>query len=251
MAEFYEDIDSGDDITEEVKPEPVVESKIPSKYVGKSIEDIVAMHQEAEKLIGRQGQEIGEVRKLADELIKSTFKKEKPVEESVDDDTDFFVDPKKAIDRAIESHPKIKQAEEKAADYEKQRNYQLLKSEHPDMHEVVESDDFIEWVAKSKIRKDLYTRADANFDFDAGNELLSLYKELKGIRKEQTADVAEIKETADRNLKKASVSAGSSQEAPKKIYRRADLMKLLSTDPDRYDAMQDEIMRAYAEGRVK
>jgi hypothetical protein len=183
--------------------------------------------------------------------IKSTFKEKKPVEESVDDDTDFFVDPKKAIDRAIESHPKIKQAEEKAADYEKQRNYQLLKAEHPDMHEVVESDDFVEWVAKSKIRKDLYMRADANFDFDAGNELLSLYKELKGIRKEQTTEVTEIRETADRNLRKASVSAGSSQEAPKKIYRRADLMKLLSTDPDRYDAMQDEIMRAYSEGRVK
>jgi hypothetical protein len=58
MAEFYEDIDSGDELTEEVKtPEPVVESKIPSKYAGKSIEDIVAMHQEAEKLIGRQGQD--------------------------------------------------------------------------------------------------------------------------------------------------------------------------------------------------
>jgi hypothetical protein len=250
MAEFYEDIDSGEEDIEEVTPDLVIESKIPSKYQGKSIEDIVAMHQEAEKLIGRQGQEIGEVRKLADELIKSTFKKDTPVEESVDD-TDFFVDPKKAIDRAIESHPKIKQAEEKAADYEKQRNYQLLKTEHPDMHEVVESDEFVEWVAKSKIRKDLYKRADANFDFDAGNELLSLYKEIKGIRKEQTFEASEIKETADRNLKKASVSAGSSQEAPKKIYRRADLMKLLSTDPDRYDAMQDEIQRAYAEGRVK
>ena len=250
MAEFYEDIDSGEEFTEEVTPEPTIETKIPTKYQGKSIVDIVAMHQEAEKLIGRQGQEIGEVRKLADELIKSKFVKDTPVEESVDD-TDFFVDPKKAIDRAIENHPKIKKAEESAAENEKFQNYQRLKSQHPDMHEVSSSDDFVEWVSKSKVRTKLYEQADANFDFDAGNELLSLYKELKGIRKEQSEEVANIQETADRNIKKATVSAGSSQEAPKKIYRRADLMKLLSTDPDRYDAMQDEIMRAYSEGRVK
>jgi hypothetical protein len=31
------------------------------------------MHQEAEKLIGKQAQEVGEVRKLADELIKQNL----------------------------------------------------------------------------------------------------------------------------------------------------------------------------------
>ena len=35
--------------------------RIPDKYSGKSLEDIVNMHQEAEKLIGRQAQEVGEV----------------------------------------------------------------------------------------------------------------------------------------------------------------------------------------------
>ena len=44
--------------------------KIPEKYAGKSLDEIVKMHQEAEKLIGRQAQEVGEVRKLADSLLK-------------------------------------------------------------------------------------------------------------------------------------------------------------------------------------
>ena len=48
-------------------------SEIPEKYRGKSLEDIVRMHQEAEKLIGKQAQEVGEVRKLADELIKQNL----------------------------------------------------------------------------------------------------------------------------------------------------------------------------------
>jgi hypothetical protein len=35
------------------------------------------------------------------------------------------------------------------------------------------------------------------------------------------------------------------------VYRRADLIKLRMTDPDRYMQLSDEIMQAYAEGRVK
>jgi len=64
--------------------EPVVEEKpevvIPDKYQGKSVEDIVKMHQEAEKLIGKQAQEVGEVRRLADELLKRELSQKQAVE---------------------------------------------------------------------------------------------------------------------------------------------------------------------------
>jgi len=52
----------------EQKPE------LPEKYRDKSLDDIVKMHQEAEKLIGKQAQEVGEVRKLAD-IITLTSKR--------------------------------------------------------------------------------------------------------------------------------------------------------------------------------
>jgi len=52
-------------------------------------------------------------------------------------------------------------------------------------------------------------------------------------------------------MKAASVDVGGSGEVSRKIYRRADLIKLKMTDPDRYMALQDEIMSAYADGRVK
>ena len=68
------EVESQEDIKpEEVKLESTVEavsSDIPEKYRGKSLDEVVKMHQEAEKLIGKQAQEVGEVRKLADELIK-------------------------------------------------------------------------------------------------------------------------------------------------------------------------------------
>ena len=53
--------------TEEKHQEPVVESVVPEKYKGKSLDDIVRMHQEAEKMIGRQAQEVHEVRQISEQ----------------------------------------------------------------------------------------------------------------------------------------------------------------------------------------
>ena len=60
---------------------------------------------------------------------------------------------------------------------------------------------------------------------------------------------------ADRKaqIKQASTGAtrGSGEPQSKKIYRRSDIVDLMRKDPDRYMALQPEIMAAYAEGRVK
>ena len=44
---------------------------------------------------------------------------------------------------------------------------------------------------------------------------------------------------------------GSAEGSRKKVYRRADIIKLIKTDPERYQSLSDEILKAYAEGRVK
>jgi hypothetical protein len=41
------------------------------------------------------------------------------------------------------------------------------------------------------------------------------------------------------------------ESSRKKIYRRADIIKLMNSDPERYQALSPEILAAYAEGRVK
>ena len=52
-------------------------------------------------------------------------------------------------------------------------------------------------------------------------------------------------------MKAATVDVGGAGESSRKVYRRADLIKLKLTDPSRYEALQDDILAAYAEGRVK
>jgi hypothetical protein len=41
-------------------------------------------------------------------------------------------------------------------------------------------------VKSSPIRLGLYARADGEFDYDSANELLSTYKELRGVKAQQS-----------------------------------------------------------------
>jgi hypothetical protein len=232
-----------------IEEDHVVEDTIPEKYKGKSAQEIIKMHQEAEKLIGKQAQEVGEVRKLADELLKQSLSSNKPAATEVEPEIDFFEDPQKAIRNSIDKHPDVLAARQSAQDFRKMQIQQKLNQDHPDFSNIVQDPEFAEWVKQSPIRLGLYARADGEFDYDSANELLSTYKQLKQIKTQQVE--AQGKETLKQNLKAVSVDTGGTGESSKRVYRRADLIRLRMSDPDRYEALEPEIMAAYAEGRVR
>ena len=232
----------------ELEIEEKKSGELPDKYRAKSLEEVVRMHQEAEKLIGKQAQEVGEVRKLADELLKQNLSsKQQQVE--AEPEVDFFENPQKAVQATIDKHPDVLAARQAGVDFKKMQIQQRLNAEHPDYSQVVNDTGFQEWVKSSPIRLGLYARADGDFDFDSANELLSTYKELRGIKAKESgqADTAARAKT----MKAAQVDVGGSGESSKRVYRRADLIRLKMTDPSRYEALNDEILTAYAEGRVR
>ena len=226
------------------------EDDIPEKYKGKSVKDIVRMHQEAERAIGKQGSEVGELRRIVDDFVKAQTVTKQEQAPEVEDEVDFFTDPDKAIAKAIEKHPKVRQAEELNLQMRRAEALANLKTAHPDFTEVVQDGSFAEWIGKSKVRQELFSRADRNFDFDAANELLTTWKERK-----QVVSQSEAVEKMERKqaIKSASTGStkGSGETASKKTYRRADIIELMRTNPDRYEQLAPEIMQAYAEGRVK
>lgn len=238
--------------------EPAVE-ELPEKYRGKSAIDIAKMHQEAEKLIGRQANEVHEVRSLADQLLKQQLESNKrvqqqPIEESLEED--FFADPKQAVNRQVEKHPAVIEARQAALEMKKMKTAQQLSAKHPDFVTIAQDNGFQDWVKASAIRLNLFAKADAEYDFEAADELLSTYKEIKQIKAQQvvqqTAQSNEVEANAQKAaMKAATVDVGGTGETSRKVYRRADLIKLRMTDPDRYEQMADEIMNAYATGRVK
>ena len=94
--ERQEDVTQFDSLepVEEIQEAPVeaaqeeTEDEIPDKYRGKSVAEIVRMHQEAEKLLGRQSSEVGELRKVVDSYIQTQLSNEAPETEEID----FFDD---------------------------------------------------------------------------------------------------------------------------------------------------------------
>jgi hypothetical protein len=223
-------------------------AELPEKYREKSLDEIVRMHQEAEKLIGKQAQEVGEVRKLADELIKQNLGSRQQTRQE-EPEVDFFENPQKAVQRTVDSHPDIIAARQATLEMKRAQIQQRLAQTHPDFGDIARDQDFANWVKSSPVRIKIFEQADSGYDFDSANELLSTYKQLRSVKQKQSSDDGEV--TRKQNLKAVGVDVGGSGESSKKVYRRADLIRLKMQDPNRYDALSDEIMAAYQEGRVR
>jgi hypothetical protein len=233
----------------EIEEAKIDAPELPEKYRAKSLEEVVRMHQEAEKLIGKQAQEVGEVRKLADELLKQNLSSKQQHIKEEEPEVDFFENPQKAVQATIDKHPDVLAARQAGQDFKRMQIQQKLAQDHPDFSQVVNDSEFQSWVKSSPVRMGLYAKADGEFDYDSANELLSTFKQLRGVKAKETEQAGTAART--KSMKAAQVDVGGSGESSKRVYRRADLIRLKMTDPARYETLSDEIMQAYSEGRVR
>ena len=249
----------GDSLQEQPEQEAQApEDEIPEKYRGKGLVDIIRMHQEAEKHLGRQGQELGEARKdreyyqsLLDQSIANKTVTTAAPSDS-DEELDFFSDPDKAVEarvrKMLEDNPDLKGARELRQEVTRQSTVAQLQKDHPDWQQVAQEPGFAEWVQKSDFRRELAKKADS-YDYGAANELFSLYKERSGYQ--QTAK-AEEQVSRQTSVQKASTGASkaSGESRGKRTYRRSDIRELMQKDPARYRQLEPEIRQAYQDGRV-
>lgn len=235
--------------------DPVVEENdVPEKFKGKSMSEVVESYSNLEKELGRKGQEIGELRKLTDGFLQQQLTTTQDGTDSTDEyveEEDFFDDPDKAVNKAIENHPKFRELEESQKVNAATVTTQKLEAAHPDYLEIVQDAKFQEWVQESPIRTQLYTSAH-NYDLDSAMELVGNWKERSMISNTAEAEAGKAaKRDQDLKVGKGVSRTSSEATAGKKTYRRADLIRLRTNDPSRYESLQDEILAAYSEGRVK
>ena len=254
IDERPEDVETEEEVSQ-IQEEPQVEEtpqeeEIPDKYKGKSTAEIVRMHQEAEKLLGRQSSEVGELRSVVDSYIQTQLDTNTPATQEPEEDIDFFSDPDKAVERAIKNHPSIKAAEAQTQQYKQVTAQSHLQQRHPDMQEILQDGKFVEWIKGSKIRTQLFAQADTQYDYEAADELFTTWKERQQVVGQTVANEKASRKTAVKNAS-AGNAKGSGEAASRKVYRRSDIIKLMQTDPDRYLSLSDEIMQAYQEGRVR
>ena len=240
------------EIANNVKKE---EAQLPPKFEGKNVDEIVKSYANLEQQFGRQGSELGELRKLADSLIQKNLQdtsntRSESLEKSISED-DFYSDPVNAVRKVVEEalEPMKSNLSQSKVDSTVQR----LQAKHPDMADVVNDLGFQQWIMETTPRQDMWVKA-SNGDFEYADELFTQYK---GNNTSQVQAQKEQKQVVkSKELKDASsVSSGASQDAGgssgKTIYRRSELIRLKMNDPTRYGDLHGEIMQAYAEGRVR
>ena len=258
------------DGSEKVNPDPAPAVTEEDDLLKKTPVELAKMYRAAQSVIGRQGNELGDLRRTFDTHIKATLARQTLPAAAVaataplPDEVDFFTDPKKAVADMVASHPELKKlqgAAQQLAALEMKRtqnaNATAFYQAHPDAQEVCADPQFQEWVGKSKVRQALLLKAHNTYDAVAGNEVLATWKELKAARAPVVTPVAPAVTDAKRKAaqRAATVPTGGNASPTEgvggKIYRRADIVRLMEEDPARYDSMVGEIDLAYREGRVR
>ena len=257
--------------TQEVQEEPVqeveteaagnveaeaeqTEHEIPQKYAGKSIQEVIEMHQNVEQAFGKQGAEVGEQRKLIQSLLEAQNKQttiEEPQEAAVSFEDAFYSDPANAVNSAIENHPDVLRAKEERVLSAQTAQLGVLEKAYPDWQRRVQDKQFQDWVGKSKIRTEMFRKADSEYNPDYAIELFDTYDKINMIDKTKAVQKQEKEKSKKALRKTVSETRSTTSVGGKKMYRRADLINLQVTDPRRYESLADEIQLAYQEGRVK
>jgi len=234
---------------------------------GETLEDLRKMYADSQRMIGEQARELGEFRRRADMLIQAQLAaaNRKPAEERKPlDDSEFFASPSKALGRAIEENPELARIRAETAKAQagleglrRQQAKDAFDRTHPDHGDILASPEFQRWVGASPYRVNLLRAADQRYDFVAANELFGTWKEIQAARQPVKESASKDAEARRANAKRgAKVPTGgnatpSQEQGKKPIYRRAQILKLMETDRERYENMAPEIEAAYREGRVR
>ena len=233
-----EDVTEEETTDEQESPE---EEKIPAKFRGKSLEEIVESYSNLERAYGQRSNEYGELRKTLDDLVAQQLAKATSVNDDDDETEEDVVADRKARTEieAVKAELAKRQRTDQQAEFAKQ---------HPDADKIANDPRFQAWVQASPTRVRLFREADQNYDFALAGELLDLYKD---VTKEVVVQTESKRADSVKALKGAKPNAGGAGAQPKrKVFRSSDLMKLKDRDPDRYERLQPEIVKAYSEGRV-
>lgn len=260
--------DLAEAVTNPAEDAPAEEPKSqePDKYRGKSREEIMEMHMNAERKIGMTGNELGQYKQLTDQLLDLKRREDlakggaEPEEDEVPlpsiTSTDILDNPEEALGRAIDA--RLNRVERQRAKKEQETQEQKLaaafNSRHPDAAELANDPEFVEFVQSSPSRQMLASAALQAGNLYAANTLLDEYKSRKPQAEDREEPKRDSNLEAARRASTVSTGASSASDAPAgKVYSRLDLIRLKLEDPETYGSenFQNEILRAYAEGRVK
>jgi hypothetical protein len=216
---------------QEASQEP--EQEIPEKYRGKSPAELMRMHQDAERLIGKQGNEVGELRQIVNDILAAQTAQPSNAPEPEPEVT-FFEDPDRATEYKIKKNLEpvtetLNKINGRFADMEKKEKAQELLARHPDAPSIVQSPEFLNWIEGSKARQRMYQQA-SQYDSDMAIDLLDLWKERQETRQASTsAAQAQRKQSVQQASTGSGKASGTTRGKP--VLSREAIIELKRKDP--------------------
>ena len=261
-SEYLLDLTKGPD-NQSAAAEPAQdppEDEIPEKYRGKSLKDIIEMHRNAESALGRAHNEVGQVRKLADELlgvhrlqVNKPASETAPAREKITPDL-ILADPERAVVTAAKevADERVSASEDRLTRMEIELATARFEQKHPTFRATMEDQGFREWVQKSPYRQRL-AYASTQGDFAAADELFSLYGEVRSSASEESAP-SQGEQARKATLARPGGSTAArvvNTQTGKPIFSREKLLEMRINNPDEFERLQPQILEAYAEKRVR
>lgn len=252
-----------DDLTVEVETQAPVEDKpdfeMPTKFEGKSAEEIAQAYVNAEKRLGEVNNQLGEYRSMTDRLLDLEEKRVSDLEKGgateIDsyeiDPTELLANPKEVMDRYYEQRlaqdDNYQSLQQRIDRIESQSIEQQFVEKHPDASERFNDPAFVEWVQANPYRANMAAQAVQAQDYNGLDYLLTDYKERNTAAPANDRKAQEIQQAAQ--VATESQSSGSSTNSGK-VYSRRKIVELKITNPEEYRMRSAEFTQAYAEGRV-
>lgn len=236
------------------------ESYLPAKWKGKTEQERAEMYKNLESAYGRQANELGTTRKLADEILQNKratdLGEETPVRqprqvtvsasELLEKPSEVFTREMHAVEQTLEQLVDRKMKERDA-----KTDAATFEDRHPDAADVIKSEEFAKFIEESPTRKRAIAIVQRTGDAETADAILTEFKATVQPTEKPAKQDKGAERARELSFESGGAKANSSKTTEGKTYRRVDLMKLKATDPDRYAALGDEILRAYSEGRVR
>ncbi|GAG23739.1 unnamed protein product, partial [marine sediment metagenome] len=201
-----EETPASDEQTEDSVGTEVEESVIPDRFQDKSMDEIIESYTNLEKEHSRQGNELGENRKLVDKLLQA----ESRTQEVDKEEADWDYEPEKAAKSLVESE--VGTIKTELNQLKSETALRDFKAQYPDFEKDSMSSDFKEWVAGSPYRIGLYNKNTGRFDSASASELMSGWED----RKEILNQAKPTDEKREKDLKAASMERGGSSGGSRK-----------------------------------
>jgi len=273
--------DGGTEGTLDAKTEDVLlGDDVPEQYRGKKARDMLQVAQNQASLIGRQSQEVGQLREEARRLRELVDREILTRTRSADDRgehpteltrEDYWEKPREAVSRVVSEETKADRDRLARLEYNQRRD--SFNSVYKTAGQDVNDPDFVAYVEKSQRRQRLAQKAFKdlqNIDFDAAEELWeswSEFKELKGTTTVASKQPEDTQPSKTVPLAKGggvtpapSLKGGGGGDPDEsggtpsgRQWTEAELLKMQDEKPDDYWALaaSGEIDRAWREQRVK